>query len=93
MVSADAKLTSVVTKVNSIRPTESFAVLVDGTSNTILAHARKDLTLKPLTDLAAGLDGATLARLLQGGDHVELMIEGAPQMVYAPKSMGRPGCC
>ena len=91
VVSADAKLTSVVTKVNSIRPTEkSFAVLVDGMNNTILAHARKELTLKPLTDLAAGLDGATLARLLQGGDHAELMIDGAPQMVYAAKVDGTP---
>ena len=67
VVSADAKLTSVVRKVNAIHPTEkSFAVLVDGTNNTILAHARKELTLKPLSELAAGLDAALLARLVAG---------------------------
>ena len=91
VVSADAKLTSVVRKVNAIHPTEkSFAVLVDGTNNTILAHARKELTLKPLTELAAGLDAALLARLVQGGDHAELTIDGAAQMVYAAKVEGTP---
>jgi len=89
VVSADAKLTSVVKKVNDIHPTEkSFAVLVDGTNNTILAHARKELTLKPLTDLAKGLDAALLARLVKDGDHAELVIDGAAQMVYAAKVEG-----
>ena len=91
VVSADAKLTSVVRKVNAIHPTEkSFAVLVDGTNNTILAHARKELTLKPVTDLAAGLDAALLARLVAGNAHAEVMIDGAPQMVYAAKVEGTP---
>jgi len=91
VVTADAKLTSVVNKVNAIRPTEkSFAALVDGTSNNILAHARKELTLKPLTELAPGLDSALLSRLVQSGEHAELVIDGAPQMVYAAKVEGAP---
>jgi len=89
VVSADAKLTSVVKKVNAIHPTEkSFAVLVDGANNTILAHARKELTLKPLTELAAGLDAALLGRMVKDGDHAELVIDGAAQMVYAARVEG-----
>ncbi|KAB8040182.1 methyl-accepting chemotaxis protein [Janthinobacterium aquaticum] len=89
VVSADAKLTSVVKKVNAIHPTEkSFAVLVDGSNNTILAHARKELTLKPVTDLAKGLDAALLGRLVKDGDHAELVIDGATQMVYAARVEG-----
>lgn len=79
VVTADAKLTSVIKKVNAIHPTDkSFAALVDGASNTILAHPRKELTLKPVTALAAGLDGG----------HAEVDIGGATQMVYAAKIEG-----
>ncbi|MET0268093.1 MAG: methyl-accepting chemotaxis protein [Duganella sp.] len=89
VVAADAKLTSVVKKVNAIHPTEkSFAVLVDGANNTILAHARKELTLKPVTELAPGLDGALLTRLASGSEHAELVIDGGAQMVYAAKIEG-----
>jgi len=89
VVSADAKLTSVVKLVNGIHPTDkSFAALIDGASNTILAHARKELTLKPVTDLAAGLDAALVQRLAGDGGHAEVVIDGATQMVYAAKIEG-----
>ena len=89
VVTADAKLTSVVRKVNAIHPTsKSFAALIDGANNTILAVARKELTLKPVTELAAGLDGALLGRLVADGGHAEVVIDGATQMVYAARIEG-----
>ena len=89
VTTADAKLTSVVKKVNGIHPTsKSFAMLVDGANNTILAYERKELTLKPVTDLAAGLDATLLKQLVASGSHAEVTINGATQMVYASKVDG-----
>jgi methyl-accepting chemotaxis protein len=89
VVAADAKLTTVVKLVNGIHPTEkSFAVLIDGANNTILTHARKELTLKPVTDLAKGLDAATVQRLAAKGGRAEVEIDGAAQMIYAANIEG-----
>jgi methyl-accepting chemotaxis protein len=89
VVTADAKLTSVVKKVNAIHPTDkSFAALVDGATGTILSHARKELTLKPVAGLAPGLDEALLGRLASEGGHAEVVIDGAVQMVYAARIEG-----
>ena len=89
VVAADAKLTTVVKLVNGIHPTEkSFAVLIDGANNTILAHARKELTLKPVTDLAKSLDAATVQRLAAKGGRAEVEIDGAAQMIYAARIEG-----
>ena len=91
VVGADMLLESVIQKVNSIHPTDkSFAVLLDGTNATILAHARPELALKPVTDLAPGLDAALVARLAAQGGHAEVEIDGAVQMVYAAKVEGTP---
>jgi len=89
VVTADAKLTSVVKKVNSIHPTsKSFAALIEGSNNTILAVDRKELTLKPIAELAPGLDGALLMRLVNDGGHAEVLINEATHMVYAAKIEG-----
>jgi methyl-accepting chemotaxis protein len=91
VVTADTKLTTVVKVVNSIHPTEkSFAALVDAANSTILAHPRKEMTLKPLTELAAGLDDKLLARLASEGGHVQMVVDGANQMVYAARIQNTP---
>jgi methyl-accepting chemotaxis protein len=91
VATADSKMTSIVKKVSSIRPmNKSFALLVDSTNNSILAHERKELTLKPVTELAAGLDAALLKRLAAEGGHAEVTIDGALQMVYAAQVDGTP---
>ncbi|WP_033365742.1 methyl-accepting chemotaxis protein [Bordetella sp. FB-8] len=91
VTTADTQLTSVAKKVNGIHPTgKSFAVLVDGANDTILAYARKELIAKPVTDLAAGLNAALLKRLVANAGHAEVPINGATQMVYAAKVEGTP---
>jgi methyl-accepting chemotaxis protein len=91
VATADSKMTSIVKKVSGIRPLDkSFALLVDGSNHTILAHERQELTLKPVTDLAKGLDAALLQKLVAEGGRADVEIDGAAQMVYAAKVDGTP---
>ncbi|AVP56469.1 methyl-accepting chemotaxis protein [Pulveribacter suum] len=87
---SDLYLDSVTQKVAAIRPmSKSFAMLLDG-QGRILAHARAELALKPVTALAPGLEPAALARLAQEGGHAQVQVDGAPQMLYAAAVAGTP---
>ncbi len=91
VVGSDMLLDSVVQKVTSIRPTDkSFAVLLDGQTSGILAHAKADLALKPITELAPTLDAALINRLASEGGHADVRIDGADQMLYAARVEGTP---
>ncbi|WCM93583.1 methyl-accepting chemotaxis protein [Acidovorax sp. NCPPB 2350] len=90
VVGTDMHLDTVTNKVNSIHPMgKSFAFLLDGQSN-LLAHPRADLALKPVTAIAATLDGALLTRLANEGGRADVSIDGTAQMLYAAKVEGTP---
>jgi len=91
VVGSDIELSTVVKKVTGIRATDkSFAFLLDGSTGNILAHANSALTLKPVSDLAAGLDNTLFTRLSGQLAHAEVSINGEPQLVYAAKVEGTP---
>ena len=91
VVGSDIELSTVVKKVTGIRATEkSFAFLLDSATGNILAHANSALTLKPVADLAAGLDNALFTRLAGQRGHEVVNIDGRPQLVYAARVDGTP---
>ncbi len=91
VVGSDIELSTVVKKVTGIRATEkSFAFLLDSATGNILAHANSALTLKPVADLAAGLDNALFTRLAGQRGHEVVNIDGRPQLVYAATVDGTP---
>ncbi|MDC8783624.1 methyl-accepting chemotaxis protein [Roseateles koreensis] len=67
VVASDVFLTDVVNTVKAIKPTpQGFAFLVN-TKGQIIAHPDPKLSLKPVTDLAASLDGAAMKRAQDTG--------------------------
>ncbi|GAO25372.1 methyl-accepting chemotaxis protein [Alicycliphilus denitrificans] len=91
VVGSDINLTTVVKKVTGIRATgKSFAFLIDGTTGNILAHANQALALKPVKELAPGLDSALFTRLAGQQGHGEVTIDGKPQLLYAARVEGTP---
>ncbi|MEX3761392.1 methyl-accepting chemotaxis protein [Paraburkholderia phenoliruptrix] len=88
VVSGDVAMDSVITNVRSIHPTpSSFAMLVDSTGR-IVAHPDSTLTLKPATDLAAGLDEATLASIATAAAPVEVDVGGQTKLVLTRRLPG-----
>ncbi|WP_404300760.1 methyl-accepting chemotaxis protein [Alicycliphilus denitrificans] len=91
VVGSDIELSTVVKKVTGIRATDkSFAFLLDGATGNILAHANSALTLKPVSELASGLDQALFTRLAGQLGHETVTIDGRPQLLYAAKVEGTP---
>jgi len=65
VIGGDVAMDSVIANVKAIHPTPaSFGFLVNA-AGKIVAHPNDKLTLKPATDLSAGLNEATLASLAQ----------------------------
>ncbi|MDA8457484.1 cache domain-containing protein, partial [Acidovorax sp. GBBC 3334] len=90
VVATDMLLESVGRMVTAIRPTsQSFAVLVDE-QGRLLAQADPKLALKPVSDLAAGIDAPLLQRLAANGGRADVPVQGADQMLYAAKVEGTP---
>ncbi len=88
VVGTDVRLSSMSKKVAAIRPqTRSFAFLIDG-SGRLLAYAKPELALKPVSDIAPELDAGLLQRLAEQGGHADMQLDGSPQMVYASKVEG-----
>ncbi|CAM3639603.1 methyl-accepting chemotaxis protein [Paracidovorax anthurii] len=88
VVASDMLLESVGRMVTAIRPTpKSFALLMDS-EGRLLAQADPQLALKPVSDLAAGIDKALLQRLATNGGRADVPVKGADQMLYAAKVEG-----
>ncbi|WP_439892946.1 methyl-accepting chemotaxis protein (plasmid) [Ralstonia sp. 25C] len=82
VIGGDVALDSVIANVNAIRPTPaSFGFLVNA-AGSIVAHPDSKLTLKPATELSAGLNEATLALLVQAEKPVEVTVDGAAKLLY-----------
>jgi methyl-accepting chemotaxis protein len=90
VVGSDMHLDTVTRKVNAIHPIpKSFAFLLDGDGN-ILAHAKAELALKPVSSIAAELNAGLIKNLAEQGGRADLPIDGADQMLYAAKVEGTP---
>ncbi len=90
VVGTDIHLDAITQKVNAIRPaSQSFAFLVDG-DGSILAHAKAEYALKPVSTIAPQLNLALLRQLADQGSRARMSIDGAEQMVYAAKVLGTP---
>ncbi|WOI44487.1 methyl-accepting chemotaxis protein [Acidovorax sp. BLS4] len=90
VVGSDMFLDSVTRKVSAIHPIpKSFAVLLDG-EGKILAYAKPELALKPVSAIAGTLDASLLKRLAEDGSRADVQVDGADQMLYAAKVEGTP---
>ncbi|MCP1171610.1 methyl-accepting chemotaxis protein [Ralstonia chuxiongensis] len=82
VIGGDVAMDSVIANVKAIHPTPaSFGFLVNA-AGKIVAHPNDKLTLKPATDLSAGLNEATLASLVQAEKPVEVSVDGASKLLY-----------
>ncbi|CAJ0822757.1 hypothetical protein LMG19087_04974 [Ralstonia wenshanensis] len=82
VIGGDVAMDSVIANVKAIHPTPaSFGFLVNA-AGKIVAHPNDKLTLKPATDLSAGLNEATLASLAQAEKPVEVTVDGASKLLY-----------
>ncbi|MCT4702211.1 methyl-accepting chemotaxis protein [Enterobacteriaceae bacterium H20N1] len=80
VVEGDINMDAVIANVRAIHPTEdSFGMLMDA-DGTIIAHADESLTLKPLSEIAPGLN---LAQLLQSRIPVQADIAGRATFMIA----------
>ena len=87
VVGTDVALDDIVATMKSIKPTASgFAMLLDK-QGTVIAHPDAALTLKPVKDLSAALDGALLATA--HGDEPTLAEVGAGRVFL--KAVDVPG--
>ncbi len=90
VVGTDMHLDTIAQKVNAIRPmSQSFAVLVDG-EGKILAHAKPEYALKPVSAIAPQLDFALLRQLADNAGRASMPINDVEQLVYATKVEGTP---
>jgi len=90
VVATDILLETVGRMVTAIQPTaKSFAMLVDD-KGRLLAQADPQLALKPVSELAAGIDAPLLQKLATEGGHAQVAAKGAEQMLYAAKVEGTP---
>ncbi len=85
VIGGDVAMDSVIANVKAIHPTAaSFGFLVNA-AGKIVAHPNDKLTLKPATELSAGLNEATLASLAQAqADNrpVQVSVDGAAKLLY-----------
>ena len=82
VVVGTVSMDTVIANVKAIHPTQaSFGFLVNA-AGKIVAHPNDKLTLKPATDLSAGLNEATLASLAQAEKPVEVSVDGASKLLY-----------
>ena len=89
VIASDVELTTVVNKVNAIRPTpKSFAFLISADSGHILAHPDKEMTLKPVTDLDPGLTADFLRKLSQDTRHATFRLKDQDEFLYAAQVDG-----
>jgi len=90
VVGTDIHLDAITKKINSIRPiAQSFAFLVEG-DGKILAHAKAEYALKPVSTIAPQLDLALLRQLADNNSHTNMPIDGIEHLVYAAKVEGTP---
>ncbi|NMV40967.1 methyl-accepting chemotaxis protein [Ralstonia insidiosa] len=88
VIGGDVAMDSVIANVKAIHPTPaSYGFLVNA-AGKIVAHANDKLTLKPATDLAAGLSESALAALAQADKLTEVSIEGAPKLLWRQSVKG-----
>ena len=82
VIGGDMTMSNVIANVKAIHPTPaSFGFLVNA-AGKIVAHPNDKLTLKPVTDLSASLNEATLATLARADKPVEVAIDGATKLLY-----------
>jgi methyl-accepting chemotaxis protein len=88
VVAADVFLDNVVKTVISIKPTpNSFAFLLDG-NGLIIAHPNQQLTMKPVTELGAGLSAQKLTAIDRSGKSDAVRLNGRDGMLYATRVEG-----
>jgi methyl-accepting chemotaxis protein len=89
VVSGDLFMDSVIANVKAIHPTpDSFGMLVDTTSGTLVAHPDPKLTLKPLSDVAPDLAGERLTNLLNAGKPLPVDVGGSTKLMRAEPIAG-----
>lgn len=90
VMGTDMHLDTITQKVNAIKPTaQSLAFLLDGDGN-LLAHAKPEYTLKPVSAVSAQLELGQLRQLADSGKPLKLVIEGEKQLLYVAKVAGTP---
>ena len=82
VIGGDVAMDSVIANVKAIHPTPASFGFVVNAAGKIVAHPDDKLTLKPVTDLSAGLNEATLAALAQADKPVEVDVNGAAKLLY-----------
>ena len=88
VIGGDVAMDSVIANVKAIRPTPaSYGFLVNA-AGKIVAHANDKLTLKPATDLSAGLSESALAALAQTDKLTEVTIDGIPKLLWRQSVKG-----
>jgi methyl-accepting chemotaxis protein len=90
VIATDMHLDTVTKTVTAIRPMDkSFAFLLDG-EGKLLAHAKPELALKPVSDLSPSLSPALVTQLADSGQRTDVTIDGTDLMLYAAKVEGTP---
>ncbi|GAB7543786.1 methyl-accepting chemotaxis protein [Cupriavidus sp. 8B] len=88
VIGGDVAMDSVIANVKAIHPTPSSFGFLINEAGKIVAHPDDKLTLKPATDLSAGLTEATLAALAQSSKPVQVDVDGAAKLLYRQEVQG-----
>ncbi|WP_426397213.1 methyl-accepting chemotaxis protein [Ralstonia sp. R-29] len=82
VIGGDVAMDSVIANVKAIHPTPASFGFIVNAAGKIVAHPDDKLTLKPVTDLSAGLNEATLATLAQADKPTEVAVDGAAKLLW-----------
>ena len=83
VAAADVSMEDVIDNVATIHPTPSSFAFLASASGKILVHARADLALKPVSDLATELNSEGFKRLLADGRLQDFTLDGKSHLLLA----------
>jgi methyl-accepting chemotaxis protein len=90
VVGSDVHLAGIARQVADIHPIpESFAFMIDSAGN-ILAHAKPEWALKPVTTISDAITPTLMQQLADTGHHAIAKVNGADHMLYTSKIEGTP---
>jgi methyl-accepting chemotaxis protein len=84
----DVYMDSIVRNVTSIRPTPSSYGFIVSKDGKIVVHEDSSLLLKPLSEIAPGLDEKTLLSITKGGELKPISIRNEERLVFAEPIVG-----
>lgn len=81
VIDGDMAMNSVIANVKVIHPTRTSSGFLVNAAGKIVVRPNDKLTLKPIVELAIGLNETTLASLVQADRSAEVMMDGASRLL------------